>query len=99
MNSEKETVVICRKMKVNDSGELMRSIENVYNLVIVGKQRGVGSQFKQEMKPWLEYAELGIIGDMLASADFYEGTISVLVVHCIENQLTATDPINAKSPA
>lgn len=94
--------VVCREMMVNDSTELMSSIrliENIYDLVIVGKQRGVGSPFEQEMKPWLEYAELGIIGDMLASADFYGGTMSVLVVHCTENQLITTDPINAESPA
>lgn len=38
------------------------------------------------MKPWVEYEELGIIGDMLASADFAEGhMMSLLVIQSVES--------------
>lgn len=48
------------------------------------------------MKPWVEYEELGIIGDMLASADFAEGhMMSLLVIQSVESikqgaKITAT---------
>ncbi|KAJ0103381.1 hypothetical protein Patl1_06686 [Pistacia atlantica] len=61
----------------------MRSIQKDYDLVIVGKRRIEGSQLKQDMKPWLEYEELGEMGDFLASKDFCQGTMFVLVIHCV----------------
>lgn len=77
--------VLCRHVIATDVIQVMdsiRSIENNYDLVIVGKRRGTNSRLEEEMKPWVECEELGAIGDMLASVDFCEGDMSVLVIHC-----------------
>lgn len=54
-------------------------VNNIYDLVIIGKRQDIGFRFKQDMKPWVEFEELGIIGDMLASLDC-EKMKSVLVI-------------------
>ncbi|KAK4835848.1 hypothetical protein QYF36_015253 [Acer negundo] len=77
--------VVCRKLVAENTMQVVdsiRSLENNYDLVIVGKQRGPSSQLEQEMLPWVENEELGTIGDMVASSDFCGGTVSVLVMHC-----------------
>ncbi|KAI9156425.1 hypothetical protein LWI28_006311 [Acer negundo] len=63
--------------------DMIRSVENKYDLVVVGKRRGPKSQLDEEMNPWVEHKELGVIGDMLASSDFGGGFMSVLVIHCL----------------
>ncbi|KAK1570779.1 hypothetical protein Q3G72_006928 [Acer saccharum] len=59
------------------------SVENKYDLVVVGKRRGSKLRLDQDMSPWVDYQELGVIGDMLASSDFGGGFMSVLVMHCL----------------
>ncbi|XP_031248328.1 uncharacterized protein LOC116106114 [Pistacia vera] len=77
--------------------DLMRSIQKDYDLVIVGKRRIEGSQLKQDMKPWLEYEELGEMGDFLASKDFCQGTMFVLVIHCVGISRTiVASPVKVK---
>ncbi|KAJ0045316.1 hypothetical protein Pint_06589 [Pistacia integerrima] len=64
--------------------ETIRSTEeDNYDLMIVGKRRVAGSQLEQEMKPWVEHKELGEIGDYLASDDFCQGIMFVLVIQCV----------------
>ncbi|KAK0592437.1 hypothetical protein LWI29_019164 [Acer saccharum] len=77
--------VVCRKLVAENTMQVVdsiRSLENNYDLVIVGKQRGPSSQLERDMLPWVENEELGTIGDMVASSDFCGGTVSVLVMHC-----------------
>ncbi|TXG50042.1 hypothetical protein EZV62_025917 [Acer yangbiense] len=74
------------ELEANVSEQVMdtiRSVENKYDLVVVGKRRGPKSQLDEEMNPWVEHKELGVIGDMLASSDFGGGFMSVLVMHCL----------------
>ncbi|KAH9702706.1 Cation/H(+) antiporter 15 [Citrus sinensis] len=92
------TRVECHEMVANDSKQLMDAIkkEKDFELVIVGKRHTFSSTLEKEMKPWVEYEELGIIGDMLASADFAEGhMMSLLVIQSVESikqgaKITAT---------
>ncbi|KAK2636561.1 hypothetical protein Ddye_031353 [Dipteronia dyeriana] len=77
--------VVCRSLVAENTMQvvdLIRSLENNYDLMIVGKQRGPSSQLEQEMLPWVENEELGTVGDMVASSDFCGGMVSVLVMHC-----------------
>ena len=76
--------------------DMIHSMENKYDLV-VGKRRGSKSRLDQDMSPWVDYQELGIIGDMLASSDFGEGFMSVLVMHClgcIDGSLSISDNVH-----
>lgn len=51
-----------------------------YDLVIVGKKPSSSARFEEEVGNWMEYPELGVIGDMIASSDFCGGAMSVLVL-------------------
>ncbi|KAK9186697.1 hypothetical protein WN944_018085 [Citrus x changshan-huyou] len=53
----------------NQFVDTFRSIDNIYDLVIMEKRQDVGLRFEQDMKPWVEFEELGISGDMFASSD------------------------------
>ncbi|CAL5410228.1 cation/H(+) antiporter 15-like [Camellia sinensis] len=67
---------------VNNGEETMtaiRSMENMHDLVIVGRREGTTSTLTTGLDEWSECPELGVIGDLLGSADF-AATISVLVV-------------------
>ncbi|KAL5801174.1 hypothetical protein ACOSQ3_032806 [Xanthoceras sorbifolium] len=75
--------VVFKEFKANKSLQVfdtVRSMENKYELVLVGKRRGSHSNLEEEMNPWVEYKELGVIGDMLASSDFGGGLMSILVM-------------------
>lgn len=74
--------VVCSEMAANNGLQMMeviRSLRKNYNLVIVGKNIRI-PQFQKEMKQWVEYVELGLLGDVLASSDFRDSSLSVLVV-------------------
>ncbi|KAL5801173.1 hypothetical protein ACOSQ3_032805 [Xanthoceras sorbifolium] len=78
--------VVLKEFKINKSLQILdavRSMENKYELVLVGKRRWSHLHLEREMHPWVEYKELGVIGDMLASSDFGGGVMSVLVMHSI----------------
>lgn len=85
--------VVCRQIVANDTKQLVsavRSLERSNDLVIVGRQQAFSSQLEEEMRPWVEYEELGIIGDLLASADFVGGMMSILVIQSVESVKGAT---------
>ncbi|KAL5801176.1 hypothetical protein ACOSQ3_032808 [Xanthoceras sorbifolium] len=76
--------VVFKKFKTNKSLQalnIVRSVEN--NYLLVGKLRGPHSRLEQEMNPWVDYKELGVIGDMLATSYFGGGLMSILVMHSI----------------
>ena len=70
--------------KVVSNGEetvgAIRSMNNVNDLFIVGRDQGTRSPLTEGLTAWSECPELGAIGDLLASSDF-ETTASVLVMH------------------
>ncbi|KAF2319187.1 hypothetical protein GH714_013849 [Hevea brasiliensis] len=77
--------VVIREEVVNNSLQMLNvihSLRNKHDFVMVGKKSGA-TQFEQEMMEWVKYPELGAIGDLLASTDFYDKKMSVLVLqHC-----------------
>ncbi|KAF8378037.1 hypothetical protein HHK36_029370 [Tetracentron sinense] len=58
---------------------VLRSMENNYELIIVGRRYNKGSPLTSGLTDWNEYTELGVIGDILASQDF-KGKTTILVV-------------------
>ncbi|OAY83573.1 Cation/H(+) antiporter 15 [Ananas comosus] len=76
-----ETVVYAEKV-VNNSEETVgaiRSMETIHDLYVVGRGHGRATPLTAGLAEWSECAELGPIGDLLASSDF-KATASVLVV-------------------
>ncbi|KAK6930580.1 Cation/H+ exchanger [Dillenia turbinata] len=83
LKSLKNPHVVYHDIKVEDSVQLwdaIRSLDNNYDLVMVGRDHGANKLLVPELQDWSENAELGAVGDMLASSDFHGGTISVLVM-------------------
>lgn len=81
--------VVLRKVSANNGMEVVSAIQDIEascDLVIVGNRRGpTNRNLEKEMMPWIEYEELGVIGDMIASPDFCGGMMSVLVIRrCLD---------------
>ncbi|KAF8031098.1 hypothetical protein BT93_D0326 [Corymbia citriodora subsp. variegata] len=71
-----------RKEIVEDSpktARLVRSLAHQFDLIIVGRRHGLESPQTVGLAAWTELPELGVLGDLLASADL-DITSSVLVV-------------------
>ncbi|KAL5846319.1 hypothetical protein ACOSQ3_009843 [Xanthoceras sorbifolium] len=86
--------VVCHEVVAEETVQVMNvisKVDNSYDLVIVGKQPVANSRLAKEMLPWIEYKELGVIGDMVASSDFCGGTMSVLVMQCFGISSTGID--------
>ncbi|CAN8295022.1 unnamed protein product [Cochlearia groenlandica] len=72
---------------VNDGSETSRillSIANSFDLFVVGRSTGVGTDVTRALGDWTEFDELGVIGDLLVSEDFPRRA-SVLVVQQQQN--------------
>ncbi|XVF68436.1 hypothetical protein PTKIN_Ptkin11bG0002600 [Pterospermum kingtungense] len=48
---------------------VIRSIENCYDLILVGRRHDSNSSFFMGLNEWNEFPELGFVGDMLVSSD------------------------------
>ncbi|KAL0904971.1 hypothetical protein M5K25_027138 [Dendrobium thyrsiflorum] len=74
--------VVYREEVVKD-GEgtvgVIREISGRFSLLLVGRGDGQETELTSGLSIWSEFAELGIIGDLLASTDF-GGRVSTLVV-------------------
>ncbi|KAK8960075.1 Cation/H(+) antiporter 15 [Platanthera guangdongensis] len=71
-----------REEEVEEGAEtvrLMKEMDGICDLVIVGRGEGRVSPFTSGLEIWSEYPELGVLGDVLASPDF-GGSVSVMVV-------------------
>jgi hypothetical protein len=75
-----ERVSYQEEMVIDGNGVLavLRSMENAYDLVMVGR-RHQESRLMSELRKWNERGELGAIGEILAATDF-RAADSVLVV-------------------
>ncbi|MCL7038829.1 hypothetical protein MKW94_013142 [Papaver nudicaule] len=80
--SNNESVVYLEKVTNNGEETIsaIRSLDNVQDLYIVGRGQGITSPLTDGLTDWSECPELGVIGDLLASADFATSVVSVLVV-------------------
>ncbi|XP_007031926.2 PREDICTED: cation/H(+) antiporter 15 [Theobroma cacao] len=58
---------------------VLRTLENQYELVVVGRRNDGLPPLLSGLTEWIENKELGVIGDLLASSDFL-GNTSILVV-------------------
>ncbi|KAM7267805.1 hypothetical protein ACFE04_009971 [Oxalis oulophora] len=58
---------------------VIRQMANIYKLILVGRNHDYPSTLLMGLTDWNEHVELGIIGELLATADFMSNT-SVLVV-------------------
>ncbi|XP_057990733.1 cation/H(+) antiporter 15-like [Hevea brasiliensis] len=86
----KNSRVLCHEVVVNDSLQLIatiQSMEHSYDLVVVGK---VPAQIKflKEMTEWAEYSELGVMGDFLYSSKFHDCKMSMLMQHYLKVEET-----------
>ncbi|KAL1364698.1 hypothetical protein HN51_012829 [Arachis hypogaea] len=96
-----ESIVYIEKV-VNNGEETVaaiRSMEDIHDLIIVGRGQGMISPLTAGLTDWSECPELGAIGDLLASPDF-ETSASVLVVQQyigqgseVDNSLVTTDNV------
>ncbi|OVA10327.1 hypothetical protein BVC80_8633g3 [Macleaya cordata] len=81
--SNKQSSIVYLEKVVNDGEEtlkLIKSIDNVHDLFIVGRGRGMVNPLTASLIDFSECPELGAIGDLLASPDFSMTTTSVLIV-------------------
>ncbi|CAB4301441.1 unnamed protein product [Prunus armeniaca] len=72
-----------REIEVDDSVQLMDAVMNSqgsYDLVIVGRRHADTTLRDEEMSEFVENAELGVIGDIVASSDFCGRQVNVLVI-------------------
>ncbi|KAK7281084.1 hypothetical protein RIF29_08771 [Crotalaria pallida] len=82
--------VVFHEIVVGDCIQLMEAIRGItekdYDLVMVGKRHDIGDLIDQEMSNFMDNVEqLGIVGDMLASTEFCDGIVPVLVMQCGKN--------------
>ncbi|XP_010462597.1 PREDICTED: cation/H(+) antiporter 5-like [Camelina sativa] len=68
----------------SDTSTLLLSIANSFDLFVVGRSAGIGTDVTSALTEWTEFHELGVIGDLLISEDFPRRA-SVLVVQQQQN--------------
>ncbi|KAK6922271.1 Cation/H+ exchanger [Dillenia turbinata] len=80
----KNTCAVYHEIRVEDAEQLwdaIRSLDNNYDLVMVGKEPSCGKLLQSDLLDLDdENSELGVVGDMLASSEFHGGMVSVLVM-------------------
>ncbi|KAF9599267.1 hypothetical protein IFM89_036565 [Coptis chinensis] len=59
---------------------VIMSLKEKYDLIMVGRQHGVDSPFVKGLTEWNDFPELGFLGDMLATSNSHTG-VSILVLH------------------
>ncbi|KAK7247584.1 hypothetical protein RIF29_42469 [Crotalaria pallida] len=82
MSHANDDSVVYVERAVNNGEETVaaiRSMDDMHDLFIVGRGRGMVTQLTAGLTDWSECPELGAIGDLLASSDF-ASSASVLVV-------------------
>ncbi|XP_050211964.1 cation/H(+) antiporter 15-like [Mercurialis annua] len=80
--NEKNKNVVLREAIVSNSTDLINligSLDGNYEIIIVGKKQ-IKLNLMKEMQDWIDYPELGVIGDMIASSNSHDCKMSVLVV-------------------
>ncbi|KAJ9160404.1 hypothetical protein P3X46_025808 [Hevea brasiliensis] len=63
----------------SDTASVVRSIQESYDLIIVGRRHETKPEAMSGLSEWAEIPELGVIGDQLASADIHS-EVAILVV-------------------
>lgn len=98
---------VYKEVHVKDSVDMIneiRSMENFFDLILVGRRHDSDSPLFMGLTEWNEFPELGFLGDMLASSDA-NCEISVLVVQqqslgCGQKEKTGSfNDCHVKDPA
>lgn len=82
MTTADDKSVVLQEIVLNDEEETVRAIKNMendYDLVIVGRGRGMVSPLTAGLADWCDCPELGPIGDLFATSEF-SSSFSVLVM-------------------
>ncbi|KAL1201916.1 Cation/H(+) antiporter 6B [Cardamine amara subsp. amara] len=61
------------------TSKILHSVAYDYDLFLVGRRSGIGTTVTSGLGDWMEFDELGIIGDLLAS-EYYPSKDSVLII-------------------
>ncbi|XP_050211961.1 cation/H(+) antiporter 15-like [Mercurialis annua] len=80
--NEKNKNVVLREAIVSNSTDLINligSLDGNYEIIIVGKKQ-IKLNLMKELQDWIDYPELGVIGDMIASSNSHDCKMSVLVI-------------------
>ncbi|OMO99390.1 Cation/H+ exchanger [Corchorus olitorius] len=72
---------------------VLRSLENQYELVVVGRRYDRISRILSGLAEWNENEELGVIGDVLASSDFLGNTTILVVQQHTDHMLNEIESI------
>ncbi|KAF8077144.1 hypothetical protein N665_1060s0022 [Sinapis alba] len=67
-----------------DTSRILLSVATTFDLFVVGRSSGEGTDVTRALSEWTEFDELGVIGDLLVSSDFRQRG-SVLVVQQQQN--------------
>ncbi|XP_010521718.1 PREDICTED: cation/H(+) antiporter 6B [Tarenaya hassleriana] len=79
---EGDNSIVCVDKTVSDgtqTSSILQAVAFDYDLFIVGRSSGMGTAVTSGLSEWLEFDELGLIGDFLAS-EYYPSRASVLVL-------------------
>lgn len=84
--------VVCHEIMVEDCTQMLEAIRGLENedcnLVMVGKRHNIGELTDEEMSNFMDNAILlGVFGDMLASTEFCNGKVPILVLQCGEKRV------------
>ncbi|KAK7305926.1 hypothetical protein VNO77_43839 [Canavalia gladiata] len=72
--------------------EAIKGFENDYDLVMVGKRHNIGEFTDEEMSNFMDNADqLGIFGDLLASNEFCDGKVPVLILQCGQKRVKQSE--------
>ncbi|XP_028778847.1 cation/H(+) antiporter 15-like [Neltuma alba] len=91
--------VFCEEIEVEDGIrvlETIRRLEGNYDLVMVGQRHSMEGLDDQGMCNFMENVEtLGIVGDMLASTEFCNGMVPILVMRSAVQQLKRNNSLSS----
>ncbi|XP_013614524.1 cation/H(+) antiporter 6B [Brassica napus] len=73
------TYIVRMVAEGGETSKILHSVAYDYDMFIVGRSSGNGTEATKGLGDWTEFEELGIIGDLLASEDF-PSRASVLVL-------------------
>ncbi|XP_010488504.2 PREDICTED: LOW QUALITY PROTEIN: cation/H(+) antiporter 6B-like [Camelina sativa] len=62
-----------------ETSTFLHSVAYDYDLFVVGRRSGIGTTVTTGLGEWMEFDELGVIGDLLAS-EYYPSRASVLII-------------------
>lgn len=62
-----------------ETSKILHSVAYDYDLFLVGRRSGIGTTVTKGLGDWMEFDEIGIIGDLLAS-EYFPSRASVLIL-------------------